>query len=240
VTRLVVRPEPARPVIVRLVPRVTVRGQVTDDAGVPVAGALVSFGLRLSPSGESGALTLWSTAVTALTGSLGTYQLTLGESVTGLAWHPSAGEGVVGVCAEGFEPAASAPTRQSAVANWHFEADVVLRRGRTVRGRVVSDDDGQPVAGAAVQLAGPPGPAPWPPTTFGGRSGVHITQTSGDGTFDLDGCPSGPSQFAVAAPGFEPVVVTLDVSGERHVHELRMRRKDAVPGRDDGGDPRGR
>jgi hypothetical protein len=69
--------------------------------------------------------------------------------------------------------------------------DIELPAGR-LRGRVVREDDGTPVAGARVRLV----------------SGDHLasgdTTTAADGSFSLDGARTGPADVVVTAPGLAP------------------------------------
>jgi hypothetical protein len=76
---------------------------------------------------------------------------------------------------------------------------LVLRRGHTVRGRVV-DGAGQPVAAAGVQLVAPAGGDPVLEVTGSSRQ----TMADAAGGFAFDGLSPGKIDVFVRAPGFPP------------------------------------
>ncbi|MCU0726861.1 MAG: carboxypeptidase regulatory-like domain-containing protein [Planctomycetes bacterium] len=78
--------------------------------------------------------------------------------------------------------------------------DIELPAGR-LRGRVVREEDGTPVAGARVRLIG------------GDHLASGDTTTASDGSFSLDGARTGPADVVVTAAGLAPFASgRIDVS----------------------------
>ena len=94
------------------------------------------------------------------------------------------------------------------------ELVVPLSRGTTLRGRVVDDDSGTPIANADVALADVT------------RLGVSVggmeprAKTSGDGTFVLDRLPDGSASIHVSAAGYAPLLAPAEGS----TTEFRLQR----------------
>jgi hypothetical protein len=100
--------------------------------------------------------------------------------------------------------------------------DLVLRKGRTLTGRVTTRDGGVPVAGARLTAA-------WRKDEHG-PMGTARADTSADGTFRLDGILPGPDVTLTASKdGFAPKTVT--VTPEADSVDLLLGRGGQVEGR---------
>ncbi|HEV7514810.1 MAG TPA: carboxypeptidase regulatory-like domain-containing protein [Thermoanaerobaculia bacterium] len=166
-----------------LEPAAAATGVVVDVADKPVAGALVSAAVPA-------ALFDWTAPkARARSGSDGRFAL-----------RPLA-------AARPYEVTASLPGFAAAkltLAELKPKAvrsglRLVLRRGRTVRGRVV-DDAGRPVAAAVVQLLAPAGADP----VREGTGTLHQTTADTAGQFAVEGLLPGKIDLFVRAPGFPP------------------------------------
>jgi beta-lactamase regulating signal transducer with metallopeptidase domain len=159
--------------VLRLVPGITIGGVVRDEAGKAIAGAKVT--VQAPPAEAEEAY----------------YRLDLAETTTDGdgRWHmadaPTDLRGVyLTISAPGF-------LRKGGPVSRDPEAAIVLKRGFTVKGRVL-DAAGNPLAGANVTGADNWGSEPKPTTT----------DTRGE--FALQNCPPGPSVVTVQAAGFAP------------------------------------
>lgn len=105
--------------------------------------------------------------------------------------------------------------------------DVVLRRGRSVRGVVVDDETEEPVAGATVAV-GPPGHRA---TRSGSPTpGGVAAATDAEGRFELRGLADGEWRLVASHPGHARTVehelrVSLDDAWDDQADEVRFRLK---------------
>jgi len=158
--------------VLRLVPGITIGGLVHDEAGNPVAGAKITVNARPSES------------------ELSYFSVTIAETTTDAQgrWRvqhaPADLVGVnVAVAARGFLSGGGPPSRD-------LDAVTVLKRGFTVKGRVV-DPHREPVGGASVRFG-----YAW--------SSEPKTKTDARGDFVLENCPPGASVVTVRAEGYAP------------------------------------
>ncbi len=219
-TRMIRQFARGAPVVMGLSPGRTVRGRVTDESGEPVAGALVQLG-SLSRLPDAPGMPRRHRMQPVLTDASGFYEIVLRPALAERGFIGS-GDGDVVAWADGYIPAAQVSPVESSVG---LVADVVLRTGRRVRGRVVWDDDGAPIDGTAVQLCGASPEPPPPRGTFVGRSDLHVASTSDGGRFAIDGCPPDRAEFVLISPLFGAHVVTLELGGDDAEFELRVPRR---------------
>ncbi|HKB15344.1 MAG TPA: carboxypeptidase-like regulatory domain-containing protein, partial [Planctomycetota bacterium] len=85
----------------------------------------------------------------------------------------------------------------------HRGLEVLLRRGATVRGKVVARDTGEPVADANVERAGEDRRLPRP---FLHRSHNREVRTTSEGAFEMKGFEPGPIRLRVSHPSFAEAV----------------------------------
>jgi beta-lactamase regulating signal transducer with metallopeptidase domain/uncharacterized GH25 family protein len=172
-------------------------GKVRDAAGNPVAGATinlrmksqdawdqsVSFRLAAMTSGENGS---WS----------------YDDSPWSLkAWN---------VYADVHHPEyLHAMSSQPRYPNESIPFEAVMRKGKTLRGRVV-DPAGKAVANASVWLGSP------------STRGVPNSKTDSDGNFDLKNCPSGKRFVVVSSDAFAPQMVDVEIDSEQPDSELSI------------------
>ncbi len=156
----------------RFVPGITIGGVVRDEAGKPVAGAKISANAPPTEKESSG------------------YSIPFAETTTDAQgrWRvddaPADLVSVnVGVEAPGFLRGGGPPSRD-------LGAVIVLKRGFTVKGRVL-DSEGKPLAGASVSVGG----------DFSSRSN---TKTDSGGDFVVENCQPGAQLVTVRAEGFAP------------------------------------
>lgn len=104
------------------------------------------------------------------------------------------------------------------------ETSVLLSRGVSVQGRVVSDEDGRPIADARVDVQG--GGSFGNTTSSGGRASYGVVRTDADGQFHTLGLPFDfIVTLVVEARGHCRLSVPMllhPVDGERAPLELRM------------------
>ncbi len=120
-------------------PTVTIRGRVEDTAGDPVAGALVVPMRRLTASGLQALEPQASAELSRSTNEMGAFEVPLADDV----WQLEAR-------AEGYFNGSS--SWQPAGAS---EVTIILLRGVTLRGVVLSGIDGQPVEGVRLAVGDP-------------------------------------------------------------------------------------
>lgn len=97
--------------------------------------------------------------------------------------------------------------------------EVVLRRGASITGTIVSGDDGQPVAGATVWTLRPAASIlSW------ARNQRLDTVTSTDGTFRLEGCELAPYVLRVDAPAYARAYAVADPRETTEVGTLTLSR----------------
>lgn len=150
----------------------TVTGRVTDTGGMPIAGAK----LTLSSGPDVGDVGRTSVARAAVTAADGTY------TVTGLV--PGVIHGVHAY-ADGYVPSGALANQMPLSRERPARVDVVLVKGITIRGRVLSPD-GTPLGGAEVAA-----------TRMGAWQGgwfatLALTTSAADGTYTLENVALGP------------------------------------------------
>ncbi|MCC7065447.1 MAG: sigma-70 family RNA polymerase sigma factor [Planctomycetes bacterium] len=183
------------------------RGRVVTPAGQPVAGAWVQLGedvSRLTPDAQG---RLWSSPPVSLTS-------TDAEGRFAIAIAPLRQHRLL-VCRRGF---ASHTESVDLLAHVTSEVVVVLHPGGLLTG-TVRDEDGQPIAGAEIEM-------PWWPTL------QCSATTAGDGAFVLRDLPPGPIEFSVQAPGRAKQQRTLVfVGGEQQTLDVVLGKGLRIGGR---------
>jgi protocatechuate 3,4-dioxygenase beta subunit len=108
---------------------------------------------------------------------------------------------------------------------------LVMRPGRTARGRVV-DEHGRPVAEARVELTRSPASLVDPDT--GPPDGLHEAETDAGGRFEVAGLSTGWYDLAVSRAGFlpgsEPALEVADVSGAADLGTVTLERGATITG----------
>lgn len=159
-------------------------GTVRDSNGGPIAGALVR---QVDGSDDTSTTTDFS----------GAFEFR----------NVEAGQQMIAVQADGFAPAVQTFETSSNVETLRFQ----LGPGQRVRGRVV-DDQGNPVAGAMVQvMSRHPAKMVW------------STNSGADGRFEWDSAPVEAQQYSVTADGFDsPDSLRLPADGSEQ--DIRLAR----------------
>jgi RNA polymerase sigma factor (sigma-70 family) len=180
---LVLRPDPAKPVTLRLVKgtALSLRGRVRDPAGKPVSGARVQVWVRRPVPSQF----LSTPRLVAFDGDVVVRTDAQGRFETPRELEPD-GEYRVIVEADGAPPEPSGWLPVGGERPLAFP-ELTVRRARTVAGRVL-DRRGQPVAGARV-------------LQVGDRKRVTTT-TDGEGRFTLPSVPDGAAPLFVEKAGF--------------------------------------
>lgn len=149
------------------------------------------------------------------------------ERVATLSLIDPQGRFSVRVAKGDYDLIASAPEQPRGTAQAAAGASgvrIVIGSGGILRGRVVSSEDGAPIADAfvAVETA---------QTGVRMQSVVPVTATLGDGTFELAGLSSGAVALAVAARGYARKIEELPASddGVRGPITIRLARGSDLP-----------
>ncbi|HEX5011877.1 MAG TPA: carboxypeptidase regulatory-like domain-containing protein [Planctomycetota bacterium] len=231
--------------------RATFRGRVVDEAGRPVAGAVVRHYPSTWKRKQLNLITSsnWRVDLTLLarteTDAQGRFALPVVEHppATGAAAATGAGIGQgtpsLLVMHPGFE------SRAVGCAGWQGgdldAGDIALVAGAVLVGRAV-DERGQPLAGVTLE-----------PSLFGGPEGgprgaerdvlryVQSDVTGADGRFAFDGLGAGPFELDVRGPGHRPAIVKAELlPGESHdVGDVVLQAGAVIEGQvlDAGGQP---
>ncbi|MHB9001372.1 MAG: carboxypeptidase regulatory-like domain-containing protein [Thermoanaerobaculia bacterium] len=199
----------------------TLTGRVTDEAGVPVPGAIVSAaGASVSP---------WMLAGNS---SLQSRTLADGTFAIQVLWYDGSEPMRVWAFKKGYAPSRSEKP-VAAGASRPLVVNVTLRRGERVQGRVVDAEDA-PVRGAAVasfRIEDSSGYRPRAVNLVRGAGIASWPQTDAEGRFEFQALP-GKYDFAAYAPGFQ--VATLEgVPVEKAMEpvELKLARGAVIRGR---------
>lgn len=196
-----------------LEPAGEIAGRVLDGAGRPVAGAAV----HASPVAWRPGLSMDNPVVkTRADGGFLLYGLPLGTCR-------------LSVSRAGFAPAST--VAEAAAPDSRTGVTIVLSAGKTASGRVV-DEQGKPIAGAAVSLTSEEQSA---------AQESYQAVTDAAGAFHLDHLAAGRFRLQAARSGFAPASVPgieiPDEPGEVSLEEIRMEAGAVIEGRVT--DPRG-
>jgi hypothetical protein len=206
---LEVEPGLSDPILLKLEPGEALRGTVADEEGKAVEGARIAL---LTGTGNR-----LRPLAASISDRLGAFSF---------AAAPAGSLRVV-VQASGYlawsqplsiEPGSPAP-----------RVEVTLSRGAVLSGRVVSER-GEPVEGAGISLSdGEPGLGLTAPETV----------SDAEGTYRLEGAPSGPHQVQVLHPDYLPERRQLELGESETVRDFTLKAGAALSGQvvDDQGDP---
>jgi protocatechuate 3,4-dioxygenase beta subunit len=179
---------------IALEPALALAGTVVDEQGSPVAGVEVKADLQ--PGSRPATMAGWGSGGTALTTAAGAFRIS--TLATGVAHE-------ITLNRRGYAPARTTlpPLEPGRPA---VPLRLVLRKGRTGFGRVVSQTD-QPVAGATVVLE---------PEASGDRM-IFMNRSAGDtrfeatagtgGRFEIPDLPAGSFGLTARGPGYAPITV---------------------------------
>ncbi len=161
--------------VLRLVPGITIGGVVQDEAGKPVAGAKITV---YAPPAESG---------------ISHYRFDLADLISDAQGRWKVDAAPVDLAGVNIQISATGFLSTSGTVVRGLDTVTVLKRGFTVRGRVV-DSQGKPVANANVRCG----------DIFGSNS--KPAKTNAHGEFVLENCPPGASTVTVLAEGSAPEI----------------------------------
>jgi hypothetical protein len=178
-----------------LEPAQAVSGIVVDEQGRPVAGVEVKA--ELQPGSRPRSMAGWGTGGTALTSAAGAFRIP--TLFAGLAHE-------LKLTRRGYAPTRTSvppiePGRQA------VPLRLVLRKGRTGTGRVVSQTD-QPVAGATVVLEPEASGDIMIRMSRARDDSSRFEATAGaDGRFEIPDLPPGTFNLTARGPGYAPITV---------------------------------
>ncbi len=187
------RTHPVRPPavkVVRLAPGSPIGGVVKDEGGKPVAGARITV---YAPPNETDRSNVSMDIAEVRTDDQGRWRVADGPVDLNRV--------SLGIAATGFIRGGGSPSRD-------LDQVIVLKRGLTVRGRVL-DIEGKPVVGAKVR-----GGDNW-------SSEPEPVKTDRDGTFVFESFPSGASVVTVTAEGLSPGLKEIHAE-DRPILEFRL------------------
>ncbi len=158
--------------VLRFVPGVTIGGVVRDESGKPVAGAKITANAPPTETESSG------------------YSVPFAETTTDALGRWRVDNAPADLVSVNFGVEAPRFLRGGGPPSQDLDAVIVLKRGFTVKGRVL-DPQGKPLAGARVSAGGT-----W-------SSEPKVTSDA-RGDFLLENCQPGASPVTVRAEGFAP------------------------------------
>ncbi len=203
-----------------------IRGRVVSKSGAEVAGAIVHVGRESNVHSINymHVDTAWDEENPARVGPDGCFEVKVLEPRRPLFPGSHLGdEFVVCVQVKGHRPAYSELLTFKDDCRV-IETSLTIEPSFEVRGHVVREATGEPLAGAAVRLERGPGgwPPKWPP---GPWEGVLVAVTDLRGDFLLTDLGPGRHEVDVSFPGLESAGWSIDVpTDESHCYELRSYR----------------
>jgi protocatechuate 3,4-dioxygenase beta subunit len=189
-----------------------ISGRVTDEAGAPVAGAVVAVAGASAPAA-------WALGPSS---ALQTHSLADGRFTIRVPWFDSSEPMRAWAAKKGYAPSRSDKASASGERR-PIIANVILRRGERVRGHVF-DSDGAPVAGAVVassRLGDGGGFRPRSADLVRSESIAFWPRTNAAGEFEFQAL-AGNYDLAASAPGFQ-VAMLDDVAVAKSMDPLEFR-----------------
>jgi protocatechuate 3,4-dioxygenase beta subunit len=194
---------PAKPLRLVLAPASRVAGRVVDDAGEPIAGALVVL-LRAEPGLGIVLTAAGSPEGSARTDEEGRFAIE--------AARP--GRARLAASAAGFARSAAGELDLLPGSD-RTGVEVILRRGATLAGRVTGED-GRPVAGAWVRLVEAAGDSASPAVAPAGAT------TDEGGLYRLEGVPTGRQTIAAGDEAHPTMLAEVTAAPGRNPLDLRL------------------